>query len=61
MPKTIVVLQQNALAALNVVDEEDEAAWEDEFSDAVKVGKFARWARESLAREEPRQIDPARL
>ena len=52
---------QEAMAALDSVDEEDEAGWEREFGDAPKVEKFAQWARQSLAREEPRPIDPARL
>lgn len=52
---------QEAQAALDLVDEDDEAAWEREFSDAARVEKFADWARQSLAREEPRPIDPARL
>ena len=52
---------QEAVAALDSVDEEDEAAWEREFGDPAKVEKFAQWARQSVAREEPRPIDPARL
>ena len=52
---------QEAQRTLDLVDEEDEAAWEREFGDAAKVEKFAHWAKESLAREEPRPIDPARL
>ena len=52
---------QEAQAALDVVDEEDEAAWEREFSDAAKVENFAQWARQSVTHDEPRPIDPARL
>jgi hypothetical protein len=52
---------QEARAALEVVDEEDEAAWERDFSDPAKVANFARWADESLARDKPQPIDPARL
>ena len=52
---------QEAQAALDIVDEEDEAAWERQFCDPAKVANFARWADESLAREKPRPIDPARL
>lgn len=52
---------QEAQAALNVVDEEDEAAWERELGDSAKVAKFTQWADESLARERPQPIDPAAL
>ena len=52
---------QEAQAALDVVDEEDEAAWDREFSDPARVANFARWADQSLAREKPQPIDPARL
>ena len=52
---------QEAQAALENVDEDDEAAWERDFNDPVKTANFARWADESLAREKPRQIDPTRL
>jgi hypothetical protein len=52
---------QEAQAALDIEDEEDEAAWERDFNDPAKVANFARWADESLAREKPRQLDPARL
>ena len=50
-----------AQAALDVVDEEDEAAWERDFNDPAKVANLARWADESIAREKPQRIDPARL
>jgi len=43
------------------VDPEDEAEWEREFSNPARVASFARWADESLARDKPRPIDPARL
>ncbi|MEO5960354.1 MAG: hypothetical protein ABIZ49_05420, partial [Opitutaceae bacterium] len=52
---------QEAQAAFEAVDEEDEAAWERHFNDASKVANLARWADESLAREKPRPIEPARL
>ena len=52
---------EEAQRALDIVDEKDEAGWEREFSDAAKVEKFAQWAEQSLVREEPRPIDPARL
>lgn len=52
---------QEAQTALEAVDEEDEAAWERDFNDPAKVANFARWADESLAREKPQRIDPARL
>lgn len=52
---------QEAQAALDIVDEEDEAGWERHFSDPAKVANFARWADESLARDKPQPIDPARL
>ena len=52
---------QEAQAALDRVDEEDEAAWERDFNDPAKSANFARWADESLAREKPQRIDPARL
>jgi hypothetical protein len=52
---------QEAQAALGVVDEEDEAAWEREFADPAKVASFARWADENLAREKPHPVDPRRL
>lgn len=52
---------QEAQAALDAVDEGDEAAWEREFNDPAKVANLARWANETLARERPRTIDPARL
>lgn len=42
---------QEAQAALEVVDEDDEAAWERDFNDPAKVANFAHWADESLARE----------
>ncbi|MBI4625734.1 MAG: hypothetical protein HY736_21250 [Verrucomicrobia bacterium] len=44
---------QEAQAALGVVDEEDEAAWERDLNDPAKVANLARWADESLAREKP--------
>ncbi|HEV7401888.1 MAG TPA: hypothetical protein VGO11_03145 [Chthoniobacteraceae bacterium] len=47
--------------SLEVVDEEDEEEWDRHLSDPAKVANFARWADESLAREKPRAIDPARL
>jgi hypothetical protein len=46
---------------LEVVDEADEAEWDRVLGDPAKVANFARWADESLAREKPRAIDPARL
>lgn len=52
---------EEAQRTLDQVDEEDEAGWEREFGDAAKVERFAHWAEQSLAREEPRPIDPARL
>ena len=52
---------QEAESALGVVDEDDETEWERHFSDPAKMANFARWADESLAREKPRPIDPARL
>ncbi|MDO8540465.1 MAG: hypothetical protein Q7S40_08480 [Opitutaceae bacterium] len=52
---------QEAPAAFDLVDEGDEAAWERDFNDPAKMANFARWADESLAREKPRTIDPARL
>ena len=52
---------QEAQSALDAVDEQDEAAWERELGDPAKLANFARWADESLAREKPRPIDPARL
>lgn len=52
---------QEAQAALDVVDEEDETAWEREFSNSAKVANFARWADESLTRAKPHPIDPAAL
>lgn len=52
---------QEARAALDEVDEEDEAAWDGHFNDPAKVANFARWADESLARNPPRPINPARL
>ncbi len=52
---------QEAQAALEVVDEDDEAAWAHDFNDPAKVTNFARWAEESIAREKPQRIDPARL
>ena len=61
MPNTTFPSTPEALAALHRVDEEDEAAWEREFDDPGKVEKFTSWAEQSLAREEPRPIDPARL
>lgn len=52
---------QEARAALDEVDEEDEAAWDGLLNDPAKVANFARWADESLARNQPRPINPARL
>jgi hypothetical protein len=52
---------QEAQSALDVVDEEDEAAWEREFADPAKVANFARWADESQAREKAQPVDPRRL
>lgn len=52
---------QEAQAAFDVVNEDDEAAWERDLNDPAKVANFARWADESLAREKPQRIDPARL
>ena len=52
---------QEAQAALEAVDEADEAAWDSEFNDPAKVANFDRWANETLTREKPRTIDPARL
>ncbi|MEO7319769.1 MAG: hypothetical protein ABIZ56_12335 [Chthoniobacteraceae bacterium] len=52
---------QEAQAALDAMDEDDEAGWEQQFSDPAKVANFARWADESLARDQPRPIDTAKL
>jgi len=52
---------QEAQTALDMVDEDDESAWEREFSDPAKVANLARWADGSVARETPQPIDPARL
>jgi len=52
---------QEAQAALDVVDEEDEAAWERDFNDSAKTANFARWAEASLAHDKPKPVDPARL
>ena len=47
--------------SFEVVDEENEEEWDRQFGDPARVANFARWADESLAREKPRAIDPARL
>jgi hypothetical protein len=52
---------KEAQRSLEVVDEADEAEWDRVLGDPAKVANFARWADESLAREKPRAIDPARL
>ena len=52
---------QEAQAALDEVDEGDEAAWERDCNDPGRAANFARWANESLARDKPQRIDPARL
>ena len=52
---------QEAQAALDDVDEEDEAEWDRLLNDPAKTANFVRWADESLARSQPRPIDPARL
>jgi hypothetical protein len=52
---------KEAQRSFEVVDERDEEEWDRQLSDPAKVANFARWADESLAREKPRPIDPARL
>lgn len=52
---------QEAQAALDEVDEKDEAEWDQLLADPTKAANFARWTDESLARSQPRPLDPARL
>ena len=52
---------QEAQAALDEVDEEDEAESDRLFNDPAKVGNFARWADKSRACSVPKPIEPSRL
>ena len=52
---------KEAQAALDEMDEEDEAEWDRLLTDPARAADFARWAAESLTRSQPRPLDPARL
>ena len=49
---------QEAQAALDDVDEEDEAEWDRLLTDPARAANFARWADESLARSVTAETNP---
>ena len=49
---------QEAQAALDEVDEEEEAEWDRLLNDPVKTANFMRWADESRARSVTAETNP---